>query len=317
MTILVLVHFVMKRPPRTQRAVAHGVEHALSQRSYAAAHSSSNSTDVSCTRTLLLLMERLGVARDSIALENPTPSLGEAEGAGLVEMATHRADHSTAIEAARARTVLACGLANATFSKHRVYLLAANLRAQRLPRIVPAGIFPGATTPVRVVFNSGGIQTGVRDAVPPGVAGRPARHVLPGRVRRSTLSLERVHRCWPRRAPWRRRHHAWSLGQRRWRLFAEVAVFAQASLLALALRLPCRAPWASEIVLGSSGAVTVVVVPTNAPRLVGYDRGQGARLGGGLHQPSCILKPGPERRKGGNPDWPVLLADVGSHHVAV
>ena len=28
-TILVLVHFVMKRPPRTQRAVAHGVEHAL------------------------------------------------------------------------------------------------------------------------------------------------------------------------------------------------------------------------------------------------------------------------------------------------
>ena len=180
-TILVLVHFVMKRPPRTQRAVAHGVEHALSQRSYAAAHSSSNSTDVSCTRTLLLRMERLGVARDSIALENPTPSMGEAEGAGLVEMATHRAEHSTAIEAARARTVLACGLANATFSKHRVYLLAANVRAQRLPRIVPAGIFPGATTPARVVFNSG------------------------------------VHRCWPRRAPHRRRDHAWPLGQRRWR----------------------------------------------------------------------------------------------------
>ena len=207
-TILVLVHFVMKRPPRTQRAVAHGVEHALSQRSYAAAHSSSNSTDVSCTRTLLLRMERLGVARDSIALENPTPSMGEAEGAGLVEMATHRAEHSTAIEAARARTVLACGLANATFSKHRVYLLAANVRAQRLPRIVPAGIFPGATTPVRVVFNSGGIQTGVTVAVPHGVIGRPARQVLPGGVRRSTQSFERVQRCRPRRAPRRRRHHA-------------------------------------------------------------------------------------------------------------
>jgi hypothetical protein len=236
--------------------------------------------------------------------------MGEAEGVGPVEMATHCAEHSTAIEAARARTVFACGLANAIFSKHRVYLLAANVRAQRIPRLVPAGIFPGATTPVRVVFNGGGIQTGVTVAGPPGVVGRPARHVLPGGVRRSIQSFERGHRCRPRRAPRRRRHHAWSLGQRRWRLFAEVAVFAQASRLALALRLPCRAPWASEIVLGSSGAVTVVVVPTNAPRLVGYDRSQGGRLGGGLHQPSCILKP--RTTKGGNPDGLRLLPTWGA-----
>ncbi len=60
--------------------------------------------------------------------------------------------------------------------------------------------------------------------------------------------------------------------------------------------------------IGSSGAVTVLFVPTNAPRLVGYDRGQGGRLGGGLHQPSCIE----EIRKGGTPEPKLFtLADVG------
>ena len=133
--------------------------------------------------------------------------MGEAEGVGPVEMATHCAEHATAIEAARARSVFACGLTNAIFSKHRVYLLAANVRAQRLPRLVPAGIPRGASTPVRVVFNGGGIQTGVTVAVPHGVVGRPAR----------------------RRASRRWRHHAWSLGQRRWRLFPCVAATASGS----------------------------------------------------------------------------------------
>ena len=88
---------------------------------------------------------------------------------------------------------------------------------------------------------------------------------------------------------WRRRHHAWSLGQRRWRLFAEVAVFAQASRLTFALRLPCRAPWASELpMIGSSGAVTVLFVPTNAPRLVGRPPRR--------RPPSTVLHP---REKGG------------------
>ena len=58
-------------------------------------------------RALLLRMERLGVARDSIALENPTPSMGEAEGVGPVEMATQRAEHSTAMDATEALTICA------------------------------------------------------------------------------------------------------------------------------------------------------------------------------------------------------------------
>ena len=65
MTIIV-VHFVMKRPPRTQRTVAHGVEHAL----------------------VPLVLK---------ALENPTPPMGEAEDVGVVEMATLRAEPPTAI----------------------------------------------------------------------------------------------------------------------------------------------------------------------------------------------------------------------------
>ena len=71
-------------------------------------------------RALLFRMKFLGVARDSIALKPPTPSMREAE--GVAEMATDRAKHSTAIDAAKARTIFAYGLANATF-KHRVYLL--------------------------------------------------------------------------------------------------------------------------------------------------------------------------------------------------
>ena len=64
--------------------------------------------------------------------------------------------------------------------------------------------------------------------------------------------------------------------------------------------------------IGSSGAVTVLFVPTNAPRLVGYDRGQGGRLGGGLHQPSCI------REKRGDPGtYNVYIRGRGSHLVAV
>ena len=54
----------------------------------------------------------VAVARDSIALKTPTPSMGEAEGVRpvRVEMATYCAEHSTAIytvEAARARTIFA------------------------------------------------------------------------------------------------------------------------------------------------------------------------------------------------------------------
>ena len=40
-------------------------------------------------RALLFWLECLGVARDSIALKTPKPSMGDAEGVGPVEMATH------------------------------------------------------------------------------------------------------------------------------------------------------------------------------------------------------------------------------------
>ena len=40
-------------------------------------------------RALLFWLECLGVARDSIVLKTPTPSMGDAEGVGPVEMATH------------------------------------------------------------------------------------------------------------------------------------------------------------------------------------------------------------------------------------
>ena len=180
--------------------------------------------------------------------------MGEAEGVGPVEMATHCAEHSTAIEAARARTVFACGLANAIFSKHRVYLLAANVRAQRLPRLVPAGIPRGASTPVRVVFNGGGIQTGVTVAVPHGVVGRPAR--------------QRASRRW--------RHHAWSLGQCRWRLFPCVAATASGSWGSIvAIPFTSRTPWAASIVVGLSGAVAVIIISTDTPSLLWYNTVQG------------------------------------------
>ena len=215
--------------------------------------------------------------------------MGEAEGVGPVEIATHCAEHSTAIEAARARTVFACGLANAIFSKHRVYLLAANVRAQRLPRRLPAGVFRGATIPVRVVFNGGGIQTGVTVAGPPGVVGRPARHVLPGGVRRSIQSFERGHRRWPRRAPRRWRHHAWSLGQRRWRLFPCVAATASGSWgSTVAVPFTSRTPWAASIVVGLSGAVAVSIISTDTPRLLWYNTVLGGGLGRpGLHSLLC------------------------------